>query len=117
VNVVGSALTLVLSLAAVPRLGFVGAALATLIASTVSQAILLALSSMREDVASCLRPLPGPVALAIALVAAGITIGGSSVIAACAALVVFALALVASGAVGASDWALVRRAFGRTATG
>jgi len=112
VNAIGSGLTLGLSLVAVPRFGFVGAAAATLVASVVSQAVLLALAPMRADVAACLRPLPGPIALAIVLVLGGIVLGGSSVTAAGVAVAIFAIVLVATGAVGAPDWALIRRAAG-----
>jgi hypothetical protein len=67
---------------------------------------------MRADVAACLRPLPGPIALAIVLVLGGIVLGGSSVTAAGVAVAIFAIVLVATGAVGAPDWALIRRAAG-----
>lgn len=109
-NAVGSVLTLGLSLLAVPRFGFAGAAVATLVASTISQALLLGMPTMRRDVVTCLRPLAAPVLLAGVLVALGVTLGGSSLGAAALALAAFLAFVTATGAVGTRDWATVRRA-------
>lgn len=112
-NAVGSLLTLGLSLVAVARAGFVGAAAATLIASVASQAILLVLPETRGEIAACLRPLLWPIAVAVALALAGIVLAGS-LVAAAAAIVVFAAALVATRSVGPEDWTIVRGIVGRT---
>jgi O-antigen/teichoic acid export membrane protein len=112
-NLLGSALTLGLSLVAVPRAGFVGAAAATLVASVVSQAVLLVLPETRREVAACLRPLVWPVALAAGLALGGMAAAGPRPLVAGAALAAFAVLLAATRAVGPEDWAVVRRALGR----
>lgn len=104
INAVAAVLTLSLSLVLVPRFGFRGAALATLVASVASQAILLGLPSMRRDVVRCLRPLVGPVFFAGVLVALGVTLGGSSAGATVVALIVFGALVLATGVVDRSDW-------------
>jgi O-antigen/teichoic acid export membrane protein len=112
-NGVGSALTLLLSLLAIPRAGFVGAAAATLIASVLSQAILLVVPSVREDAAAALRPVAVPTMVAVALSAGGIALGGPELVVASAAVTILAVVVAATGAVGAADWRLLLRAFGR----
>ncbi len=111
INAVASVLTLSLSLVLIPRFGFRGAALATLVASATAQAILLGLPSMRQDVALCLRPLVGPVLLAGLLVAVGVTVGGSSATATVVALAVFAALVLLTGVVDRRDWEAIQQAF------
>lgn len=113
-NASGSALTLGLSLLLVPRMGFVGAAAATLLASVAAQAILLVVPATRHEVAACLRPLLWPVLLAVALTLGGAVVPGSRPAVAAAALVAFAIGILATRTVGADDWVVVRRVLQRT---
>jgi O-antigen/teichoic acid export membrane protein len=108
-NAFASVLTLGLSVLAVPRLGFVGAALATLAASVVSQIVLLVLPATRADVAACLRPLAVPTAVAVLLTFAGMYVGGPPPLVAGGAALVFAAVVVATRHVDADDWKLLRR--------
>jgi O-antigen/teichoic acid export membrane protein len=108
-NAIASLLTLALSVLLVPRLGFVGAAVATLTASVVSQAVLLALPSTRADVAACLRPLARPVLVAAGLVLAGIAVTGPRPVVAAAAAGVFVVVMIATRTIDADDWRLFRR--------
>jgi len=108
-NAFGSVLTLGLSLVAVPHLGFVGAALATLASSVLSQAVLLVLPSTRADVAACLRPLAWPVAASIVLALAGMYVGGPRPLVGMAALAGFGGVIVATRSLEAQDWKLLRR--------
>jgi O-antigen/teichoic acid export membrane protein len=113
-NASSSVLTLGLSMLLVPRAGFVGAAAATLIASVASQAILLLVPEMRREVAACLRPLLWPVLLAAILTLGGTVVPGSRPVGAAAALVVFAIGIVATRTVGPDDWVVLRRVVQRT---
>ena len=113
-NASGSALTLGLSLLLVPRMGFVGAAAATLLASVAAQAILLMVPATRHEVAACLRPLLWPVLLAVALTLGAAAVPGSRPVVAAAALAAFAIGILATRTVGADDWVVVRRVLQRT---
>jgi len=108
-NACGSVLTLALTSIAVPRLGFVGAAIATLASSVLAQALLLVLPSTRVDVAACLRPLARPVVGSVVLALAGMYVGGPRPLVAAAAVVVFGAALVATRSVSVEDWRVFRR--------
>ena len=110
INAVASVLTLTLSLLLIPRFGFRGAALATLVASATAQAILLGLPAMRADVERCLRPLVGPVVFAGLLVALGITVGGSSPAATAVALAAFGALVFLTGVVDRRDWDGIQQA-------
>jgi len=108
-NAGASVVTLALSLVLVPRLGFVGAAVATLAASVAAQVALLVLPRTRADVAACLRPLVRPVALAVGLVLAGIAAPGSRLAVGAAAAGLFVAVLIATRTIDRDDWDLLRR--------
>jgi O-antigen/teichoic acid export membrane protein len=112
-NICGSGLTIGLSLLLVRRNGFAGAAVATLVASVLSQALLLVMPATRRDVVACLRPLAWPALASIAIVLAGTALPGPRLAIAAAALVVFAGAVVAAGAVDRRDWPIVRALIAR----
>ncbi len=112
IGALGSALTVGLSFAAVPLLGFVGAAAATLLASVLAQATLLVVPSVRDDVATFFRPLRGPVALAVALAAVAMVTPGPPLVMAAVAVALFTLVVLATGAVNGADVVMLRRALG-----
>lgn len=112
-NGVGSVLTLGLSLVLVPREGFVGAAVATLVASVLSQALLFVLPGIRAEARACIRPLWFPVLATLALSLVGSLLAGPELVLAGGALAALVGMLVATGTIDAADWALVRRALTR----
>ncbi len=113
-NGCGSALTIALSVLLVRRSGFVGAAVATLVASVLSQSLLLVLPETRRDVVACLRPLAWPALGTGAMVLAAAVVPGPRVAVAGGALVVFAAIAVAAGTVDGSDWPLLRSMLSRS---
>jgi PST family polysaccharide transporter len=110
-NALSSVLTIAITLIAVPSLGFAGAATATLAASIVPQAVLLALPATHDDVAACLRPLVWPTLLGLALIVAGMAAPGPRLPVAAAALGAYVLMLLATRTVGRGDWLVARRLF------
>jgi O-antigen/teichoic acid export membrane protein len=111
VNAVSSALTIALSLAVVPSFGFIGAAAVSLAANVLAQVILAAVRPTRAEIVACVRPLVGPVLVALALVLAGMWCPGPPLVVAGGGSLVFLAASVALGAIVAEDWTIARRAF------
>ena len=112
VNLASSILTIGLSVALVPALGFVGAAAVSLAANVLSQVLLAAQPATRGDVLACVRPLARPTAVALGLVVAGGWLPAPPLVLGAAGGLAFLATSVALGAVGADDWALARRALG-----
>jgi O-antigen/teichoic acid export membrane protein len=117
INAVTSSLTVALSLVVVPRFGFVGAAAVSVAASVFAQLMLASLPAIRAEVAACVRPLRGPIALALVLTVVGTHLPGPAPLLAAAASAAFVAMVIGSGAIGAEDMVLLRRALGRSRLG
>lgn len=113
VNAVTSAATIVVSLVVVPRYGFVGAAVVSLAASVLSQILLAALPATRADVLACVRPLRGPVLLAIVATIVAGWVPGAPLPRAAAATALFGAGCVAIGAFRRADLTTLGRALQR----
>jgi O-antigen/teichoic acid export membrane protein len=112
VNLATSILTIGLSVALVPALGFVGAAAVSLAANVLSQLLLVAQRPTRGDVLACVRPLARPAAVAFVLVVAGRWLPVPPLALGAVGGFAFLVTSVALGALGPDDWALARRALG-----
>lgn len=110
INAVSSAVTIALSLALVPRFGFVAAAMVALAASVLGQVMLWAVPATRAEVSACVRPLCWPFVAALLLAVGGPFIPASPVVVALAASALFVGIVVATGTVGVEDWRVLRRA-------
>jgi O-antigen/teichoic acid export membrane protein len=110
INAVSSTVTIALSLALVPRFGFVAAAAVALAASVLAQLMLWAVPATRDAVSACVRPLRWPLLAALTLAVGGPFIPASPALVALAASAVFVVGVLVTGTITAEDWTVLRRA-------